>query len=83
MAAKNNDEYKDIISMMRTRISFALLKSALVPVRGYRGRSSRVPELLISCLSFNLISKGLKYNSFVPNKPRIFIANYNVVPLKE
>ena len=35
VAAKRNEEYKDIISLLRTKISFALLKSALVSVRGY------------------------------------------------
>ena len=59
--------FKDVISVMRTKIIFALLKSALVLARGYRDRSLRVPELPISCLSFNLIPEGLKYDSFVPN----------------
>ena len=43
VAAKNIEESKDVMSVMRTKISFALLKSALVSVRGYRCRSPRVP----------------------------------------
>ena len=69
VAAKRNEEYKDIISLTRPKISFALLKSVLVPVGGYRGRSARVPELPISYLSSNLIPEGLTYDSAVPNKP--------------
>ena len=69
VAAKRNDEFKNLISKIRTKTSFALLKNALVSVRGYRGRSPRVPELLISYLLFNLIPEGLTYDSFVPNNP--------------
>ena len=69
MAAKRNEEHNDVISLIRTKISLALLKSALVSVRRYKGRFPRVPELPISCLSFNLIPDGLTYDSFVQNKP--------------
>ena len=59
VAEKNKEEYRDVISAMRTKLSFALLKSVLVSVRGSRGRSSRMNELPISCISFNLIPDGL------------------------
>ena len=52
-------------------------------VRGYTGRSPRVPELPISCLLFNLIPKGLTNESYDPNKHWILIVSYHVVPVKE
>ena len=49
---------------MRTKLSFTLLKSVLVSVRGSRGRSPRVQELQISNVSFNLVPDGLSYEFF-------------------
>ena len=63
VAEKSNEEYRDVISVMRTKLSFALLKSVLVSVRGSRGRSSRINELPVSCISFNLIPDGLSGDS--------------------
>ena len=59
VAEKTNEEYKDVMSMMRTKLSFALLKSGLVSVRGSRGRQLRNIEVPISDISFNLIPDGL------------------------
>ena len=36
IAEKTNEDYCDIISTVRTKLSFALLKSVLVSVRGSR-----------------------------------------------
>ena len=60
VAAKTNEEYCDVISTMRTKLSFALLKSVLVSVRGSRGKRSRDREIPISDISFNLIPDGLE-----------------------
>ena len=65
LAIKKKEEYKDVMNLMRVKLSFALLKSVLVSVRGSRGRSPKVPELPLSCISFNLVPEGL---SFVPNR---------------
>lgn len=59
IAEKTNEEYSDVISTMRTKLSFALLKSVLVSVRGYRGKPSRNREIPVSDISFNLIPDGL------------------------
>ena len=55
IALKRNEEYADVISYIRTRLRFCLLKSVLTAVRGVRGKS-RPPEPL-SSLSFNLIER--------------------------
>ena len=55
IALKRNEEYADVMSYIRTRLRFSLLKSVLTAVRGVRGKS-RPPEPL-SSLSFNLIER--------------------------
>ena len=59
IAEKTKEEFRDVISTMRTKLSFALLKSVLISVRGSRGRPSHSRELPISAISFNLISDGV------------------------
>ena len=59
ITAKTNEEYRDVMSTMRTKLSFALLKSVLVSVRGSRGKSPPNCEIPISDISFNLIPDGL------------------------
>ena len=53
IAIKKNEEYSDVISYIRTRLRFSLLKSILTAVRGVRGKS-RIADP-ISSISFNLI----------------------------
>ena len=64
IAEKTNEEYRDVISLLRTKISFALLKSVLVSLRGSRGKSSRTREIPVSDISFNLIPDGLRRDAF-------------------
>ena len=45
---------------VRTRLRFALLKSILVAVQGYRGKS-RGGETDIGEIDFNLIPEGIVY----------------------
>ena len=55
IAIKRNEEYADVISHIRTRLRFSLLKSILTAVRGVRGKSR--PAEPLSSLSFNLIER--------------------------
>ena len=54
IASKKNEEYADVISYIRTRLRFSILKSTLIAVRGERGKS-RKPQGNISELSFNTV----------------------------
>ena len=55
IAIKKNEEYADVISHIRTRLRFSVLKSTLTAVRGVRGRSR--PAEPLSSISFNLIER--------------------------
>ena len=59
IADKRKEEYSHVMSYLRTRLRFNLLKSTLVAIRGIRGR--KAPEYYtsaISNLSFNLVPRG-------------------------
>ena len=58
ISEKRNKRYSDVISYIRTRLRFCLLKSVLVAVRGVRGKTSREEITPISGLSFNLLDNG-------------------------
>ena len=45
--------YQDVVGHLRTRIRFALLRSSLLALRGYRGKTSK--NVSISDVSFGLI----------------------------
>ena len=53
IALKRKGEYSQIISFIRTRMRFNLLKSILVAIRGERGRRTRAGP--ISAIEFGLI----------------------------
>ena len=55
IAEKRNEIYSDVISYIRTRLRFSLLKSILIGIRGVRGKYIRDKTSPISSLSFNLI----------------------------
>ena len=55
ISLKKNEEYADVISYIRTRLRFSLLKSILTAVRGVRGKSR--PSEPLSSISFNLIER--------------------------
>ncbi len=60
VARKRNEDYNHVISHMRTRIRFSVLRSTLVAVRGERGK--RPPSSKpFSCTSFNLIPNVANY----------------------
>ena len=44
LATKRKEEYKDVMNLMRVKLSFALLKSVLVSVRGSKRKTPRGPR---------------------------------------
>ena len=55
ISEKKNEDYADVISYIRTRLRFSVLKSVLTAVRGVRGKSRQAAP--ISSISFNLIEQ--------------------------
>ena len=64
IADKTQESYSDVINVMRTKLSFAMLKSVLISVRGSRGKPRRGPETPLSCLSFNLVPELQEYETY-------------------
>ena len=62
LATKRNEEYSDVLSHMRSKIRFSLLRSALVAIRGERGKKSTTAKSF-SSTSFNLIPEVPGYES--------------------
>jgi hypothetical protein len=58
ISQKRNERYSDVMSYIRTRLRFCLLKSVLVAVRGVRGKSTKEKISPISSISFNLLDNG-------------------------
>ena len=54
VANKTKEEYSKVVSHMRTRLRFTLLKSTLIALRGVRGKQEKTTAS-ISELSFNTI----------------------------
>ena len=61
-AKKRKEEYRHVLSHMRTRVRFSLLRSVLVAVRGERGKTQSAPKPFAS-IAFNLIPDALGYES--------------------
>jgi hypothetical protein len=55
IADKTQESYGDVINMIRTKLSFPMLRSVSITVRGSHGKMKKAPETPLSCLSFNLI----------------------------
>ena len=60
IAKKRNEDYRHVISYIRTRIRFALLRSVLVALRGERGKRHATAQP-ISSVSFNLVPEAMHY----------------------
>ena len=54
LAIKTKESYSDIISFIRKKIRFALLKATLIAIRGYRGPAQKQTEP-IADISYNLV----------------------------
>ena len=63
LATKQNESYNNVLSHMRTRVRFSLLRSVLVAVRGERGKRQPSAKSL-SSTSFNLVPQARDYESF-------------------
>ena len=57
IAEKRNERYSDVITYMRTRLRFSILKSVVTAIRGVRGKSTRERISPMSSLSFNLLDE--------------------------
>ena len=59
---KTNEDYSKVVSHMRTKLRFTLLKSTLLGVRGARGKS-RESKVKMSELDFNTIPDMQTYET--------------------
>ena len=62
MAMKRKEEYSVVMAYVRTRLRFALLKSTLISIRGYRGKQATKADDL-GLISFNLVPEGYSYET--------------------
>ena len=62
IARKQNEDYHNVISHIRTKVRFSLLKSVLIAVRGERGIKHQKSKPL-SAVSFNMIPEAMSYES--------------------
>ena len=63
IALKRNEEYHHVLSHMRVRVRFSLLRSVLIAIRGERGKRHATP-VPFSSTSFNLIPDEQDYECF-------------------
>ena len=56
IADKRNEEYSHVISFIRTKLRFSLLKSTLMAIRGNRGKPHHEPN--IGLIAFNCIPRA-------------------------
>ena len=68
VAEKRQESYSEVMSVMRTKLSFAMLRSVLISVRGVRGKRTSTHVTPISCTSFNMVPEGLGCESFIPKR---------------
>ena len=65
VADKQSERYADVMSHIRTRLRFSLLKSILVAIRGARGRKLLYSEEdNLKNISFNLIPYVKTYEGY-------------------
>lgn len=55
LANKNGQSYSDMISWIRKRISFEILKTCVIAVRGFRGPKYKNKMMTFSEMDFNLV----------------------------
>ncbi len=64
IAEKRNERYSDVMSHLRTDLSFTMLRSVLTSVRGARGKKIKGPKTPQTYLSYNLIQERSNYESY-------------------
>ena len=62
MATKRNEDYKDVINHIRTRVRFSLLRRVLIAVRGERGKKRSAQP--IASVAFNMVPEAMQYECF-------------------
>ena len=61
IADKRQEQYSDVMSFIRTKLRFSLLRSVLIAIRGERGkRTTREPHL--GLVAFNMIPSANEYD---------------------
>ena len=63
IAKKSKDDYSAVMSNMRVRVRFELLRSILIAVRGVREKATPAAKPL-SVTDFSLIPESLEYESY-------------------
>ena len=63
ISTKRNEAFSKVMMHIRTRLRFALLKSTLVGLRGFRGKSSKA-EQEVGEISYDLIPQSQCYETF-------------------
>ena len=61
IANKRGEQYGHVMSFIRTKLRFSLLKSVLIAIRGVRGKVPREPY--IGNVAYNLIPHGTDYDA--------------------
>ena len=61
-ADKTNEEYSQVMMHIRTRLRFALLKSTLIGLRGFRGKKSKAWEEEDE-IDYNMIPRSRCYET--------------------
>ena len=61
ISAKTKEDYSQVISNIRTRLSMGIMRSVLVGVRGVRGKAKKAWTAPLSSVSFNLIPEEKTY----------------------
>ena len=55
IADKRNEEYSDVISYIRKKLRFALLKATLIALRGFRGKKEYHRSVDLAEVAYNLV----------------------------
>ncbi len=65
ISEKRKERYSDVISHMRVKLRFTLLRSVLISLRGTRGRTRQANNYTtpLACLEFGLIPEVSSYES--------------------
>ena len=56
IALKRKESYADVITFIRKKLRFALLKATLIALRGYRGKPDHRDSTELSEIDFNLVN---------------------------
>ena len=66
ISAKRGEEYSHVVSHIRTRLRFAILKCTLIAIRGEHGKNRRNQQSVpLSDVSFNLVPEQAAYESWL------------------